>query len=355
MRALIVDPNAAEREVTTRTLLQEGYEAVGAADVAGASALLATRPDIVLVESTIANGDGIALLRDLRAQEQHTAHAFVVVTASRAQPDDMRTAFAAGADDFIRKPINPEELLLRVAGAARARVVLQKVHARLALLDIVAAADFLRSQSWASVSVRACNDVGEMLGMTLSATEDEDALGDAVMGAQLPLTMVSECFEVHLAVAVDRPSLRALAGALLGDEEAPESHVRDLLRELANVAAGSMKRAADEEGRVLTTGLPADGPPRDFRFPRAKAVRGWRALCGETGATLRFMAQYVTAENRHVPVAHLREGMVLAHDLMNPAGALLVRGGTRITEVHITQLPRMMGEATLIAVMAAAA
>ena len=105
---------------------------------------------------------------------------------------------------------------------------------------------------------------------------------------------------------------------------------------------------------MLTTGLPLNGAPSTFVHEHAKARREWTATCDDIGATFRFEVQYIISENKHLPVSALKEGMVLAHDLLNGSGALLMRGGTRLTESHLNQLARALGVA-LVAVMAAAA
>lgn len=354
MKILVVDPSPPERELTLRALSSARHQVNAVGKVAEATgALQRSRHDVVVVECT--TPEARDFVAELRTREGAAFHTWVIATASRASDNDMRRAFGAGVDDFVRKPINAEELLLRIDRGARAQMLWQKILGRPLSVDLISVDGFLTSHSWKGFPALACDSVGGTIGMDLTPVAHPNPLAGAVLGAQLPLTMISENLELHIAVAVDAASGRALATSVLGNEDAGERDIVDMLRELANMAAGALKRAAEEEGRVLTMGLPEDRPPGTFVFDRAKVARGFTAACGDTGATLRFLAQYIAVENRHVPVNLLRAGMVLAQDILNPAGALLVRGGTRVNEAHMNQLPRSLGETALVAVMAAAA
>ncbi len=356
MRVLVVDPNAAEREVTVRTLTAEKHEVESAKDATTAIAALdKRRPDVVLVEATMPGVSGHELVKRLRAAEDPATHLYVVITAAKPMPFDLKNAFAAGADDFIRKPMNKEELVLRVEGAARIKTWMQRVQGKATALDLTEQSCISAAASWLTGDAAICSDVGDMLGMVMTPTPATAVMNGATVGASLPLTMVSESLEVRVGVAADAESARILGAAMLGSEDAAESDIRDMLREIANVAAGCFKRLSGVEGRILTTGLPLNGAPSTFSCAAARARKEWTAGCGDTGATLRFELQYMSIENKHVPVHALREGMVLAHDLVNPSGALLMRGGTRLTENHLNQIPRVLADGALVAIMAAAA
>ena len=344
MRVLVVDPNAAEREVTVRALSAEQHEVEAVKDAVGAiAALEKKRPDAVVIETTMTGVTGVELVKRLRAGEDPASRNFLVMTASRLVAGDMKSAFVAGADDFVRKPINKEELVLRVEGAARVRSWMKLMQGSGGtVVDLTTGGgDVTHTQSWATVEDGMCSDVGDMIGMPLTPTKATNVLKGAVVGAQLPLSMASESFEIRVAVAADADSSRALAAHLFGNPDASESEVRDMMREMANIAAGCFKRTSAAEGRMLTTGLPLNGSPMSFANESAKARKEWTATCGTTGAVLRFEVQYISAESKALPLTSLKEGMVLAHDLLNKNGALLMRSGTRLTESKIAQLPHL--------------
>lgn len=69
--------------------------------------------DVVLLDLMLPHVDGLDLLRQLRSLSawQHTR---VMVLSARDQTSDIRQAFALGADDYMTKPFDPQELLARV-------------------------------------------------------------------------------------------------------------------------------------------------------------------------------------------------------------------------------------------------
>ena len=106
----------------------EGYEAEGAASGAEAQTRLAEKTfDLVLSDLRMPPPDGIALLR--WAREQGNPVPFILLTA-HADADLARQAFAAGAFDYVTKPWNTFELLLRLR-RVKERWQLQEKNQRL--------------------------------------------------------------------------------------------------------------------------------------------------------------------------------------------------------------------------------
>lgn len=73
------------------------------------------KPDLVLLDVMLPDGDGFALLESLR---EFTDIPVIFVTA-KDQPDDKLSGLTLGADDYILKPFMPEELLLRIHAVLR--------------------------------------------------------------------------------------------------------------------------------------------------------------------------------------------------------------------------------------------
>jgi DNA-binding response OmpR family regulator len=116
-RAVIVvaeDDEDILRLVATR-LDRDGYEVVQTRD--GAQALAAVRerkPALALLDVSMPALDGIEVLTRIRGDESLTATRVVLLTAM-AQEHDVRRAFEAGADGYIRKPFGLAELSGKVA------------------------------------------------------------------------------------------------------------------------------------------------------------------------------------------------------------------------------------------------
>ena len=101
-------------ELVTFRLERSGYTVLRAKDGEEALALaLAERPDLAVLDVMMPKLDGFELTRRLRAEEATRRMPIILLTA-RAQDADLEEGFAAGADDYIRKPFSPQELRTRV-------------------------------------------------------------------------------------------------------------------------------------------------------------------------------------------------------------------------------------------------
>ena len=71
------------------------------------------RPDVVILDCTMEQVSGIVALRQIRASATAIATPVLMLTARRGAADE-DIAWQAGADDYLRKPFDPEELVIRV-------------------------------------------------------------------------------------------------------------------------------------------------------------------------------------------------------------------------------------------------
>jgi class 3 adenylate cyclase len=116
-RILIVDDNAANRDVLERRLAREGHQVVSATN--GASALeLATGQefDLILLDLIMPEMSGFEVLRRLKAAE-HTSHIPVVVISALDELDSVVRCIEAGAEDYLTKPFNPTLLRARIGAS----------------------------------------------------------------------------------------------------------------------------------------------------------------------------------------------------------------------------------------------
>jgi DNA-binding response OmpR family regulator len=117
MRVLIVDDDAAIRELLATLLGFEGWDIDVAPD--GDAALetaTAVRPDVVLVDVTMPGLSGYEVCRRLKAIDP--APRVIMVTGRSTQGDELN-GVAAGADGYLTKPFSPLELLEIVQGNGR--------------------------------------------------------------------------------------------------------------------------------------------------------------------------------------------------------------------------------------------
>lgn len=115
MRVLIADDDPIAAALLSHTLRRWNIDSVTAPDGDAAWGLLAadSPPSLAIVDWTMPNVDGLELCRRIRQDEAH-AHMYVILLTSRDRPADLVGGLDAGADDYLVKPFNTEELRARV-------------------------------------------------------------------------------------------------------------------------------------------------------------------------------------------------------------------------------------------------
>jgi two-component system OmpR family response regulator len=111
-RLLVVDDEATILELLSGSLRLAGFEVVTAATGAEAArAAVSSRPDLVLLDVMMPDGDGFEALCRIRSGGSEVPVIFL--TARDEVPDRVR-GFAVGGDDYVTKPFSLEELLGRI-------------------------------------------------------------------------------------------------------------------------------------------------------------------------------------------------------------------------------------------------
>lgn len=119
MRILIVDDNAISLEALRHALAKAGHDVVSAEN--GSQALEIIRAGdhrLVISDWMMPEMDGIELCRRVRCEELPSYIYFILLT-SRNGVESVVEGLSAGADDFITKPFDPDELRVRVRAAER--------------------------------------------------------------------------------------------------------------------------------------------------------------------------------------------------------------------------------------------
>ena len=120
-RVLIADDNPQGVELLDAYLTECDYDIATAADgEATLQKVQAWKPDLILLDIMMPKLSGFEVCKRLRANQATRGIAVLMITALD-QPSDIDRAVEAGADDFLTKPINKAELLLRVRSALKSR------------------------------------------------------------------------------------------------------------------------------------------------------------------------------------------------------------------------------------------
>jgi len=116
LRVLVVDDEKAIRRFLRASLTAHGYTVFEASSgQEGLNAVVADRPDLLILDLGLPDKDGIEVTRQLREWTQIP----IIILSVREQETDKIAALDAGADDYLTKPFGVGELLARLRVALR--------------------------------------------------------------------------------------------------------------------------------------------------------------------------------------------------------------------------------------------
>lgn len=110
-RVLVADDDPHLRDLLVLNLMAEGFEVHAVGDGQEASRNAATlQPDLIVLDVMMPEQDGLSALRQIKADPQ-TSHIPVVLLTARATDAEVWEGWESGADYYITKPFDIEELL----------------------------------------------------------------------------------------------------------------------------------------------------------------------------------------------------------------------------------------------------
>ena len=113
---IVIEDDTHVRTALVRALEGFGHTVVGAdTAMAGLQSVVATKPDVVVLDLGLPDLDGVALLRMIRP----VSDAVVIVATARVAEEDIISTLDAGADDYVTKPFSPEQLDARIRATLR--------------------------------------------------------------------------------------------------------------------------------------------------------------------------------------------------------------------------------------------
>ena len=116
-RLIVVDDDPDIRDLIVRQLQQEHYEVVPAGSLAELHEALSLHPaDLIVLDLNLPDGDGLNLCRELRAQGNDVR---IIMVSARGSAIDRVLGLELGADDYLTKPFEPRELLVRIRNLLR--------------------------------------------------------------------------------------------------------------------------------------------------------------------------------------------------------------------------------------------
>ena len=206
---LVVDDNLQNREVAEGHLVGAGYQAVQADSGDAALGMLASgavRPDLVLLDVLMPGLDGFETCRRIRALPDGSRLPVLFLTAL-GDLGTHKAALDSGADDFLTKPINRTELLIRVRSLLRIKALSDEQRRNLDVIssqrDALIEAQRQKEELTALIIHDLKNPLSSILsnvqfalGQEALGADERDSLRDVLRASQSMVRMVMNLLDV---------------------------------------------------------------------------------------------------------------------------------------------------------------
>ncbi|HEY9899161.1 MAG TPA: hybrid sensor histidine kinase/response regulator [Pantanalinema sp.] len=121
-RVLVIDDHEDNRVLLKLILQARGLGFLGASSgPEGLSIAQRERPDLIILDLQMPGMDGFEVLTTLKANSVTRAIPVIILTATYLEPLSVERGLGLGADEYLTKPINPDELMVRIRSAIRVR------------------------------------------------------------------------------------------------------------------------------------------------------------------------------------------------------------------------------------------
>jgi len=252
---LVVDDNLQNREVAEGHLVGAGYQALQAESGEEALALLragAVKPDLVLLDVLMPGLDGFETCRRIRALPDGSRLPILFLTAL-GDLGTHKAALDSGADDFLTKPINRTELLIRVRSLLRIKELSAEQLRNLDVIssqrDALVEAQRQKEELTALIIHDLKNPLSSILsnvqfalGQQSLGTDERDSLRDVLRASQSMVRMVMNLLDIS----------RSEDGALVPNIS--EFELPALLREVTS----EMERRIEDKSQTLELSVSPD-------------------------------------------------------------------------------------------------
>ncbi len=120
MHVLVVEDDPTSRTVLERTIKKLGYEMSSAGNgIEGLALFQRVQPQVVITDWMMPGMDGLTLCRRIREEGQYDRYTYLIVLTALGGKKNYLEAMDAGADDFLTKPFDADELVTRLRVADR--------------------------------------------------------------------------------------------------------------------------------------------------------------------------------------------------------------------------------------------
>ncbi len=343
MRILVTGGEQVERTDVVTTLQASGHTLFVADDNRTLMPILQQKaPEVAFVLCDSAEEPPCLLLHLVRYTGSPPPH--VVVVARDPSEQFLKRAYECGAESDLRVPHGAAYLNARVDVVRRraepdrkpppppdvSRPAARPIVTFGSALDLVS-----RSTAWFTAQENLKNATGQFLTLPVFLSEAPDEVKlDLACG--ITMSNVKQELELRVTVGASEESAKCLAAHMFGPEG--DELTADLLNEITNIFMGTMKTAFSAESLAFSSGVPGPTDAEHVLHPTTIfRLQNVFALNAE-GARLIVHLGVGSQARLKVSTGSLVEGMVLAHDVFNMKGVLVVSGGTRLSLNMIERL-----------------
>lgn len=264
-KILVVDDSIHNADVISAQLIAEGYEVEKVYDgEAALEKVKGIKPDLVLLDVLMPRLNGYEVCRRLKEYDETKFVPVILVTAF-GESEDRVKGLEVGADDFLTKPLNPNEMLARIKSLLRVKELIERQRARdqyvaefsklLELGQLRREEEIRRRQVYKDVIYAVTN--GKLLIM-----EREDLTKHALEGSEIASLKITEPVDVGKA----RNTVEKIAKEI----KLPEARIYDLVVCVSEAATNVIKHAKTGQMQVKKTKeklqiwVEDEGPGIDF-------------------------------------------------------------------------------------------
>jgi two-component system, sensor histidine kinase and response regulator len=352
---LVVDDNLQNREVAEGHIVGAGYQAVQAESGEQALTWLATRrPDLILLDVLMPGLDGFETCRRIRALPGGQGIPVLFLTAL-GDLGTHKAALDSGADDFLTKPINRTELLIRVRSLLRIKALSDEQTRHLAVISSQRDALLEAQRQKEELTALIIHDLKNPLSSILSnvqfalaqetfGSEERDSLRDVLRASQSMVRMVMNLLDVSRSedgALVPHLSEFELPGLLREVCSEMERRIEDKQQKLELAVAPEVRAMTAD--RDLLRRILENLVDNAYKYgPRRATIRIEAALLpGEAGRAAETVELRIRDQGEGIPVAfrqkifekYARVGDRAAHEVRSSHGLGLVFC-RRAVEIH---------------------
>jgi DNA-binding response OmpR family regulator len=212
MRILVVEDEPKIAGFLQRGLGEEGHRVQVAKDVTDARDALVEDFDLLIVDRMLPDGDGLSVVRELRRQGKLTP---AICLTARDRIEERVEGLYGGADDYIVKPFEFDELLARIAAVTRRSSVADRLEVGDLIVDVPARRVVRagRELQLTAQEFDLLRYLAENAGRVLSRTRILDAVWDVT---QDPRTNLVDVYVSYLRAKIDKGFERPLLHTVRG-------------------------------------------------------------------------------------------------------------------------------------------